>query len=117
MAYDEKLADRIRQVIGPRGDVTEKKMFGGIAFLLDGKMFCGIATKDLMVRVGLEQYESSLAKEHVRPMDFTGRPLRGYVYVAPEGLRTARQIDNWIEISLAFVATVKSKVKKKSLKE
>ena len=90
MAYDEKLADRIRQAVGPRGDVTEKKMFGGLAFLLDGKMFCGIVKDDLMVRVGPERYEAALAEAHVRPMDFTGRPMNGYVYVGRGGSTPAR---------------------------
>lgn len=113
MAYDEKLADLVRQAIGPREDVTEKKMFGGVAFLLDGKMFCGIATADLMVRIGPERYEAALAEAHVRPMDFTGRPLKGYVYVAPEGVRTVKAIKKWIDRSLTFVATVPARVRKK----
>ena len=104
MAYDEKLADRIRQAVGPRADVAEKKMFGGIAFLVDGKMFCGIVKDDLMVRVGPEHYEASLAKAHVRPMDFTGRPMNGYVYVGPGGSRTVKAIAKWVEQGAAFVA-------------
>src|SRR5262245_24310570 len=71
MAYDETLADRIRRAIGPRPDVSEKKMFGGVAFLLDGKMFCGITKDDLMVRVGPDHHGAALAEAHVRPMDFT----------------------------------------------
>jgi TfoX/Sxy family transcriptional regulator of competence genes len=61
--------------------VTEKKMFGGIAFLLDGAMFCGVSGGDLMVRVGAEAHEAALARPHARPMDFTGRPMKGYVFV------------------------------------
>ncbi|MBM3216980.1 TfoX/Sxy family protein, partial [Candidatus Poribacteria bacterium] len=85
MPYDENLAERIRRVVAGRHGVTEKRMFGGLAFLLDGKMFCGIANSDLMVRVGPERYEAALSLPHVRPMDFTGRPMTGYVYVGPEG--------------------------------
>jgi TfoX/Sxy family transcriptional regulator of competence genes len=106
MAYDEKLADRVRRAVGPRPDVTEKKMFGGIAFLLDGKMFCGVASDDLMVRVGPARYAAALARAHVRPMDFTGRPMNGYVFVGPGGTRTEKTVAPWVEQSLAFVATV-----------
>ena len=106
MAYDEKLADRIRRAIGPRDDVTEKKMFGGVAFLLDGKMFCGIVKDDLMVRVGPLRYEAALAEPNVRPMDFTGRPMNGYVYVGPGGSRTVRAIAKWVEQGAAFVAAL-----------
>ena len=107
MAYDEKLADRIRQAVGPRADVAEKKMFGGIAFLLDGKMFCGIVKDDLMVRVGPERYEAALAEAHVRPMNFTGRPMNGYVYVGRGGSRTVKAIAKWVDQGAAFVATLK----------
>ena len=67
MAYDETLADRIRRALGPRADVTEQNRFGGLAFLLDGSMFCCILTDDLMVRVGPERYKAALAEAHVRP--------------------------------------------------
>ncbi|MGE0867547.1 MAG: TfoX/Sxy family protein [Kofleriaceae bacterium] len=106
MAYDENLANRIRRAVGPRTDVTEKKMFGGVAFLLDGKMFCGITNDDLMVRVGPEGYEAALAAPHVRPMDFTGRPMNGYVFVGPAGSKTEKAIKKWVDRSIAFVATV-----------
>lgn len=91
MAYDEPLAERIRQALGARPDITEKKMFGGIAFLLDGKMFCGIVRDQLMVRVGPERYQEALGQPHAGPMDFTGRPMNGYVFVAPAGCSTERR--------------------------
>jgi len=103
MAYDEALANRIRRALGPRPDVTEKKMFGGMAFLLGGKMFCGIVKDDLMVRVGPEQYEAALAEAHVRPMDFTGRPMNGYVFVGRGGSRTEKAIKMWVDQGAAFV--------------
>ena len=81
-------------------------MFGGIAFLVDGKMFCGVARDDLMVRVGPELYEQALGRTHVRPMDFTGRPLKGYVFVGPEGCRTQRQVEGWVAKGMTFTATV-----------
>src|SRR5215831_13137952 len=106
MAYDEKLADRIRRALGPRADVTEKKMFGGVAFLLNGKMFVGIAKDDLMVRVGPECYEVALAEAHVRPMDFTGRPMNGYVFVDRHGCRTDRAVAKWVERGSTFARTL-----------
>jgi TfoX/Sxy family transcriptional regulator of competence genes len=106
MAYDEVLAERIRRVLGARAGVTEKAMFGGIAFLLRGKMFCGIAKGALMVRVGPEKYEELLGRRHVRPMDFTGRPLTGYVYVDPPGLGGEKALREWVERGASFVETL-----------
>jgi TfoX/Sxy family transcriptional regulator of competence genes len=116
MAYDETLAHRIRRTLGPRADISEKKMFGGLAFLLDGKMFCGIAKDDLMVRVGPELYEAALKVAHVRPMDFTGRPMNGYVFVGPDGTRTEKAIKKWVDQSVAFVTTIVGTAKKKRKK-
>jgi TfoX/Sxy family transcriptional regulator of competence genes len=114
MPYDAALVDRVRRAVGPRRDVTERKMFGGVAFLLDGKMFVGVASDDLMVRVGPDGHAAALTRPHVRPMDFTGRPMKGYVFVGPAGCRTTRALSPWIERSLAFVATVvKQPVKKR----
>jgi TfoX/Sxy family transcriptional regulator of competence genes len=106
MAYDEKLADRIRQALGPDDDIEERKMFGGLAFLRAGRMFVGIAGDDLMVRVGPDRYEESLRKPHARPMDFTGRPMRGYVFVAPAGRRTDSTLRAWVTLGARFVATL-----------
>ena len=113
MAYDSKLAERIRAIAAGRKGVTEKEMFGGIAFLLDGKMFIGLAKNQLMVRVGPDRHDEALARPHVRQMDFTGRPMRGYVYVAPAGYANTRALAAWIDWSAAFVATVKKKPKKR----
>jgi TfoX/Sxy family transcriptional regulator of competence genes len=103
MSYDEKLAARIRAVLAPRGDVVEKKMFGGLCFMVNGAMCCGLTKSDFMVRVGPEGYEDALAQPHARPMDFTGRPLKGMVYVAPEGLRSSAMLARWVGRGLAFV--------------
>lgn len=116
MSYDENLADRIRKAIGPRPDVTEKKMFGGLAFLLDGKMFCGVVEGDFMVRVGPEAYERALAITHVRHMDFTGRPMKGYVFVEPGGTKTAAAVRTWVERATQFVATIERGPTKKRKK-
>ncbi len=112
MVYSEALADRIRQILGPRPDVSEKKMFGGVAFLLDGKMFCGIVKEDLMVRVGPDCHAEAIARPHARPMDFTGRPMVGYVFVAPPGCRSEKAVRPWVELALAHVATLPDKKKK-----
>jgi len=106
MAFDESLADRIRRAVGRRKGITEKKMFGGLAFLLDGKMFCGIVKDELMVRVGPERYEESLAMSNVRPMDFTGRPMKGYVFVEPGGCRSVEAVKTWTSRGQDFVQTI-----------
>ena len=93
MAYDEKLAQRVRALVGARKGFSEKKMFGGVAFLIDGKMCCGVLKDDLVARISVEDYEDALSKPHVRPMDFTGRPMRGYVYVEPAALRSTRSLE------------------------
>ena len=97
MAYDEALAERIRIALRGRDDVAERKMFGGITFMVAGKMACGVIHEDLMVRVGAESHEAAVAEPHTRPMDFTGRPMRGMVYVAPAGVRTDAALDRWVQ--------------------
>lgn len=113
MAYDAGLAERIRAALEDERGVTEKKMFGGIAFLLDGKMFCGLATADLMVRVGPERHAEALKRRHVRPMDFTGKPMTGYVFVAPAGLDDDDALAEWVQWGLQFTATLPAKSKSK----
>jgi len=104
--YDHDLAERIRKtLVGHRG-VTEKEMFGGLAFLLRGRMFCGITNDALMARVGPDRYEGALSKPHVRQMDFTGRPMKGYVFVDAPGLRTQKSLAPWVMQCLEFVSTL-----------
>lgn len=96
MAYDEGMAERIREALREgRRTFREKNMFGGIAFLFDGAMGIGIAKGKLMVRVGPSAYEAALAEPYVKPMDFTGRPLRGYVYVEDEGIASDAALARW----------------------
>ena len=109
MVYDEELAHRIRAIVTGSAGVTEKVMFGGLAFLLNRKMFCGIVGSDLMVRVGAQRYEQELSRAHVRPMDFTGRPMRGYVFVAPAGFRTRAQLSSWVRRGLDQAASLSSR--------
>jgi TfoX/Sxy family transcriptional regulator of competence genes len=104
MSYDEKLAMRVRRALAERDDVVEKKMFGGLCFMVGGAMCCGLTKSDFMVRVGPAQFDDALAQPHARPMDFTGRPSKGMVYVAPEGLRTDAALARWVRRGLAFVA-------------
>ena len=109
MAFSEKLADRVRATVARRRGLTEKKMFGGMAFLAGGHMFCGVNGEDLVVRVGPAAWGDALARRHVRPMDFTGKPLTGYVYVAPAGVRTAASLKAWVDRGLEFARTLPPK--------
>ena len=109
MAYDETLAQRIRELLADKHSVVEKKMFGGIAYMLDGNMFCGIVKDQLMVRVGPERYDDALARPHAAPMDFTGRSMRGMVYVTPDGFRTDSDLKRWLELGLEFAASLPPK--------
>ena len=109
MAYDEGLAERIRDVVTGRKGVTEKKMFGGVAFMRGDKMFVGIVKDELMVRCGPENIDLALGKPHVRRMDFTGRPMKGYVFVAPEGVVDDAALKWWVDLAAAHVATLPAK--------
>ena len=109
MAFDEKLAARLREIFNKTGQFTEKKMFGGIAFMLNGNMCCGVINDLLMARVGRDRYEASLALPHVRPMDFTGKPMTGYVYVEPEGYKEDVDLKVWVDRCVDFVSTLPGK--------
>lgn len=113
MSYDESLAERIRVVLSHRDDVVEKKMFGGLCFMVGGAMCCGLTKTDFMVRVGPDEYEGALAQPYARPMDFTGRPLKGMVYVAPKGVGTRASLERWVSRGLAFVSTSPARPKRK----
>jgi TfoX/Sxy family transcriptional regulator of competence genes len=101
MAYDEALAERIRNHLSGRSDVSERKMFGGIAFMVAGRMAVGVIREDLMVKVGPEGNDDALAQPHARPMDFTGRPMHGMVYVAPPGTASDDDLGRWIDRAVA----------------
>lgn len=109
MAYDERLAERVREALKRRRGVSEKKMFGGLAFLVNGHMACGVQGDDLMVRVGPDAYDSALKKAGARPMDFTGRPLKGMIYVGPRGHRRAPSLQAWVERGLSYVRSLPPK--------
>jgi TfoX/Sxy family transcriptional regulator of competence genes len=102
MAYDEVLAERVRDLFGGAPDVVEKKMFGGVAFMVAGNMACGIIGDDLMVRVTRNDYDSTLALPHARQMDMTGRPMRGFVVVDAD-------LEQWVDRGVDFVRTLPPK--------
>lgn len=109
MAYDEELADRVRDVLALREDIGERKMFGGIAFMLGGNMACGVHGDDLIVRVGAEESERALAEAHTRPFDVTGRPMQGFVLVSPEGTAGDDELAGWVEAGADFAASLPPK--------
>ena len=108
MAIDEGLAERIRDALGS-APTTERKMFGGLAFLSRGHMFVGIAKGALMVRVGPDHHDAALKRRHARVMDFTGRPMKGYVFVDPPGFEDDADLTYWVQAGLSFVATLPPK--------
>jgi TfoX/Sxy family transcriptional regulator of competence genes len=109
MAYEETLAQRIREILRTRRSVTERKMFGGIAFMLRGHMLVGVLERSLMARVGPKNYQRALASVGVREMDFTGKPMRGYVFVGPQALKSAAALKRWVELCAEFVAGLPAK--------
>jgi TfoX/Sxy family transcriptional regulator of competence genes len=111
MAFNEQLAERIRKQIGDGPGITERRMFGGIAFMLNGNMICGITREDLMVRVGPDRFEEALARPGARPMDFTGRPMKGMIFVSAEGCETDGQLREWVEQTLEYARSLPAKTK------
>ena len=109
MAYDEGLAQRVREVFNGNTGVDEKKMFGGLAFMVEGNMCVGVMGDELMVRVGPDQYEESLAQPDASEMDFTGRSMKGMVYVGIDGLDSDDGLRSWVDRGLAFVTTLPPK--------
>jgi TfoX/Sxy family transcriptional regulator of competence genes len=104
MSYDPEAAGRVRRLLSGRGDVTEKKMVGGLSFLVNGNMCCGVTGTALMVRVGAEGREQALSEPHVRPMEFAGRALSGFVCVDPAGFAADDALARWVQRGLDFVS-------------
>jgi TfoX/Sxy family transcriptional regulator of competence genes len=109
MAYDEALAERVRRAFGKRRDVVEKKMFGGVAFMVRGHMSCGIMGSSLMVRVDPTREDALLRERGARPMDFTGRPMRGFLYVEPSGIAGASALRKWVGRAVDFAESKPAK--------
>ena len=111
MPYSELLAIRIRAALGPLPNLVEKKMFGGVGFLVNGNMACGVHKNDLIVRVGVAKYAEALSQPHTGPFDMTGRPMAGWVMVGQGGCETERNLKAWIELGLAFARSLPAKEK------
>jgi TfoX/Sxy family transcriptional regulator of competence genes len=109
VAYDEDLAERVRELISARADITERKMFGGIAFMVAGNMACGVLGEDLIVRLGEEEGEKALTEEGVRPFDFTGRPMKAIVYVSRDRTTNPTALAEWVDAGAAFAASLPAK--------
>lgn len=109
MAFDEALADRIRDVLLSRSEVSERKMFGGIAFMVAGNMAVGVIGEDLMVRLDPADAEKALEEPHTRPMDFTGKPMKNMVYVDAEGTASDEDLTSWVEAGADYASSLPPK--------
>jgi TfoX/Sxy family transcriptional regulator of competence genes len=113
MPYDEKLADRIREAIADKGDIEEKKMFRGMCFMLNGKMCICVSADEMMCRIDPDLYETVMEKTGVRPMIHNGKTMKGFVYVSQNIIKSKKEFDYWINLSLAFNKTAKASKKRK----
>jgi TfoX/Sxy family transcriptional regulator of competence genes len=104
VAYNEELAERVRAIVADRTDVEEKKMFGGLTFMVAGQMCCGVLKDDLVVRIEPGEFDVLVAQPHVRPFDFTGRPMQGMVYVDHGGLADPEALRRWVQRGADYVA-------------
>lgn len=109
MAYDEELAERVRDALALREDLVERRMFGGLAFMIGGSMACGVLGDELIVRTGPEEYDRALAEPHTRAFDFTGRPMKGFVVVSPAGVESHAALTDWVEVGADFAASLPPK--------
>ena len=109
MPYDERLAERVDLLLSVQDGVTARKMFGGLAFMLNGNMSVGIHQDRLMVRVGPEGYEDALERPHCKPMDITGRPMKGWVMVDAEGVADDAELDAWVQLGVEFASSLPDK--------
>jgi hypothetical protein len=109
MPYDRGLADRVRSILAHRSGLSERQMFGGIAFMVDGHMCCGVVKTDLMLRLAPESVARGLQQLHTRPMDFTGTPMKSMLYVDAIGTDSDEALQQWVDAALAFVLTLPPK--------
>jgi TfoX/Sxy family transcriptional regulator of competence genes len=109
MAYDSATAERVRRILAGRPGVVEKRMVGGLSFNVNGIMCCGVTGTALMVRVGHEARDQALAEPHVRPMEFAGRPLAGFICVDPQGFQTESALANWVQRGVDFASALPTK--------
>ncbi|MBW3592517.1 MAG: TfoX/Sxy family protein [Actinobacteria bacterium] len=109
MAYDERLAERVRAILAEREDLSERKMFGGIAFMLAGNMAVGVSGDDLIVRLDPEEYEAALDEPGAREFDMTGRPMTGWLLVGPDATAAEDGLRSWVERAAAFASSLPPK--------
>jgi TfoX/Sxy family transcriptional regulator of competence genes len=109
MSYDKDLADRIRNLLQAEPSLTSREMFGGIGFMLNGNMICGVIREGMIARVGPQAYDALLAEPGVQVFDMTGRQMRGWVVVEPQAVESDRQLKTWVERAAAFVRTLPAK--------
>lgn len=109
MAYDEGMAERVREVLAGTRGITEKKMFGGLCFLLHGNMLVGVSKRGLLIRFRREDHGAVMKLKHVRPMDFTKKPMQGFAYVDPKGFDAQKDLRAWIERCMSYVGTLPKK--------
>jgi TfoX/Sxy family transcriptional regulator of competence genes len=110
MAFDESVAARVRQALARQKGITERKMFGGVAFLLNGNMCCGVLDNLLVLRLGPEEAAVALREAHTRVMDFTGKPMKSMFYVAPEGYTSESALREWVHRAVSFASSLPAKV-------
>jgi TfoX/Sxy family transcriptional regulator of competence genes len=114
MAYNESLAERIRQRLNRINlPVEEKKMMGGLTFMVDGKMCVGISKQDLMARIAPEEYKTALSRKGCREMDFTGKPMKGFVFIDHDGTGNDQELDFWLQLALDYNGRAKASKKRK----
>jgi TfoX/Sxy family transcriptional regulator of competence genes len=109
VAYDQELADRVRELLAPRQAVSEREMFGGIGFMVGGNMACGVHGEELIVRLGSEEGARALEEETVRPFDLSGRPMKGWILVSPEGTTTDGDLGGWVDAGADFASSLPAK--------
>jgi len=109
MAFDERLAERIRGSLGRRKGLAEKKMFGGIAFLLNGNMCVGVHKSELIVRLAAEKTDAAPAEPHTRRFDLTGRPMKGWILVEQAGLKTDAKLGKWVQVAAKYAGSLPAK--------
>ena len=113
MAYDKHLANRTRELLSIKRNVKEKKMMGGLTFMVNDKMCVGVLNNDLMVRIDPAVYEEVLERRECREMDFTGRPMKGFVFVDPDGTKSKKDLEHWLGLALEYNKKAKSSKRKK----
>jgi TfoX/Sxy family transcriptional regulator of competence genes len=109
MAYNQELAQRIKEILGPLPGLETKKMFGGMCYLLHGNMLCGVIDERMIVRMGKERQNESMSRPHTRPFDFSGKAMVGWLMVEPDGWQSEEDLADWVQICLDFVRTLPAK--------